>query len=246
MRRFLSKQRSRRIERFRALVRRLSMISFLLIAMSASSLLAGDDSESGFSKSHQMGIRLGAWANKGGSPLDSVPLPDPAEYYLTDFNSANFYFEGFFGYRFNSLLMAEFSVGVVSRGDVTLSDITGDSFGTLLVYPVLAKAKVYPLGQFGGRFNPYGMIGLGVYYGKHDVQIVNSGNAFTHIFEEASQTSIDYVVGAGFDWPLASMIGLEGQAQYMPISFSNELIDVDDYSSLTITVGVKYLFSSKK
>ena len=53
------------------------------------------------------------------------------------------------------------------------------------------------------------------------------------------------MLGGGLDWPLASVIGLDLNVQYMPINFSNKLIGENDYSSLTITVGVKYLFSSK-
>ena len=63
---------------------------------------------------------------------------------------------------------------------------------------------------------------------------------------EASETTFDYVVGGGMDWPVASIVAMDFQVQYMPIDFSEELIGVRDYSSFTITVGVKYLFSFDK
>jgi opacity protein-like surface antigen len=201
-----------------------------------------------FSKSHQLGVRLGGWANRGSSPADSIPGEQPAEYFLTEIGDANFYLEGFFGYRFNSVLMGELSVGVVSRGDVTFVESDGgSSFGTLVVYPVLAKLKLYPFGSLSGKFHPYLFAGGGIYYGKHDIQIVSGFSSYLRQqFGETSKTTFDYLIGGGLDWPLASIVALGFQVQYMPIGFSGELVGVRDYSSLTITVGAKYLFRSKK
>ena len=196
-----------------------------------------------FIESHQAGVRLGGWSNLGGSPADSVDVA-PLAYYLTDFTEANFYLEGYFGFRFNRMLVGELSVGIVNRGDLTLRDdlLEESRIGTLLVYPILAKIKLYPLGMVANRFHPYIMAGGGLYYGRHDVQIVSSSSSFYTAFDEDSETTFDYVLGGGFDWPLASVIGLDLNVQYMPIEFSNALVDVRDYSSFTITVGVKYLF----
>lgn len=197
-----------------------------------------------FVRSHQAGVRLGGWSNLGSSPQDSVSV-NAFAYYLTDFKSASFYLEGYFALRLNRWLVGEASLGVVSRGDVTLrdEDIGESRIGSLLVYPILLKAKLYPTGVIGGRFHPYFLIGGGLYYGRHDVQIVSTSSAFYSAFDEDSETAFDYVIGGGIDWPLSSRVGLDLNVQYQPIEFSNGLIDVRDYSSLTITVGVKYLWS---
>jgi outer membrane protein W len=197
-----------------------------------------------FARSHQFGGRLGGWANRGNSPGDSVKLSDVA-FYLTDFGNASFYAEGFFTYRMSPYLAAEFSLGFVNRGEVILkNEATRESFiGNLIVYPILAKAKVYPFGRADMRFHPFVMLGGGIYYGRHDVQIVSSASYY-YVFEEDSQTALGWTAGFGLDWPLASVVALDVAAQYMPIDFSTKLIDVNDYSSLTITIGVKYLFHS--
>jgi hypothetical protein len=197
-------------------------------------------------KSHQFGGRIGGWANRGGSPGDSV-LVAPLAYYLTDFQKTSFYGEAFLAYRLSPHFAAEISLGVVNRGEVVLRDdyLMQSEIGNLLVYPILVKAKLYPLGKAAVRFHPYVMLGGGVYYGRHDIQIVSAtGDYYYSVFEEASETTLSWVAGGGVDWPLASVVALDLQAQYMPINFSKALIDVKDYSSLTITVGVKYLFHS--
>jgi outer membrane protein W len=236
----------------RQLVPLLLAVAFLLVLvpLSASAQFPKDKqptAHDAFIERHQAGVRIGGWSNLGGTPADSVGVAQAA-YYLTDFNEANFYLEGYFGFRFNRFLVGEFSVGIVSRGDVTLRDeFIGESrIGTLLVYPILAKFKLYPVGMVANRFHPYVMAGGGLYYGRHDVQIVSTQSAFFTAFDEDSETTFNYVVGGGFDWPLASVVGLDLNVQYMPIEFSNDLIDVRDYSSFTVTVGVKYLFSPQR
>ncbi len=216
----------------------------LLTGSSVWSQQQSEQPESVYLHSHQAGIRLGAWANLGDSPLDSLQLTSTA-YYLTDFSGGSFYFEGFLGYRISRLLVAELSVGIVNRGDVSLFDL--DSFyGSLLVYPILLKARVYPVGKVGGRFYPYLLAGAGLYYARHDIQIVSSSYGFYGFIEEDSETRFGYVVGGGFDWPLASVVALDFNVQYMPIDYSTKIIGITDYSSLTVTIGVKYLFSSDK
>jgi outer membrane protein W len=208
---------------------------------------AGGTLNDQYLKSHQFGGRIGGWANKGGSPGDSVMVAEPYYYYLTDFQSGNFYGEVFLAYRLSSFLAAEFSLGVVNRGEVVLRDdaLMQSQIGNLLMYPILAKVKLYPLGGAAVKFHPYLLAGGGVYYGRHDIQMVSgTGDYFYSVFDEASETTLGWVVGGGVDWPLASVVALDLNAQYMPINFSKALIDVKDYSSLTITVGVKYLFHS--
>jgi len=194
--------------------------------------------------SHQVGARIGGWANQGGSPPADIGTPPDPGSASTSFHDGNFYLEGYFAYRFNPWLAAEFSLGLVSRGDATIYESdNGSSYGTVNVYPILLKAKAYPLGAWGNKFHPYLLAGGGIYYGKHSIQIVDSYEGLLRAnFGEESQTTLGFVLGGGVDWPLASVIGLDLNVQYMPIDFGDPLLAVKDYSSLTITVGVKYLF----
>lgn len=230
----------------------LSQVSLWLICLLVSLALTGqsiageaDEQTSPWFSSHQVGIRLGGWANQGGLPADSIDGDSPATFIETDFSNGSFYFEGFFGYRISSALMSEVSLGIVSRGDVIFVEASGEaSFGTLLIYPILVKLKLYPLSTLPAKFHPYVFAGGGLYYGRHDIQIAQGFDSFLRQrFGEASETTFNYVLGGGIDWPLASIVAMDLQVQYMPIDFSEELIGVRDYSTFTITVGVKYLFS---
>jgi opacity protein-like surface antigen len=216
-------------------------------AIAGAQTTTGDDSNrQKYLASNQAGIRIGGWANRGGMPLDSFALG--GDYYLTEFGSGSFYLEGHYSHRFKPSWMAEISIGIVSRGDVTLVDALGSSsIGALQIYPILTKLKFYPFGSHAPKLNPYLMAGGGFYYGRHDIQITAGYNqALKQAFGEDTETDFNYVVGGGLDLQVASMIALELQAQYMPIKFSGDLIGISDYSALTITIGVKYLTTSKK
>ena len=208
-----------------------------------------DPAREAYFASLQAGVRLGGWSNLGTRPPDRFDLTT-GEYYLTDFGEGNFYLEGYYAHRFNSSLMLEFSLGIVNRGDVILveyPDTLSSSIGTMQIYPMLAKLKFYPFGKRAPKFHPYLLAGGGIYYGRHDILITAGWDAyFRREFGEDSETRFSYVLGCGFDWPLATVVALDLQAQYMPVKFSGDLVGTRDYSSLTITVGVKYLFSAKK
>jgi len=229
----------------------LAVTAALLVLVLAALPAAAQDSRSdridAYLKSHQVGLRIGAWANNGDTPADSVGTASDFLYYLTDFTGGNAYLEGFFAYRISPYLTGELSAGIVSRGDVTLQDnfLQQTSFGSMVIYPILLKARFYPLGAAHTKFHPYVMAGGGMYYGKHDVQIIDNYAGLTADLDQSSETIFSYVLGAGVDWPVAEVIALDLQAQYMPIDFSKDLVGVQDYSSFTITVGVKYLFFAK-
>jgi opacity protein-like surface antigen len=199
-----------------------------------------------FNSRHQVGVRLGVWGNLGDDPPNTdASVSNPWE---TDFSSANFYIEGFVAYRFSRRLMGEFSLGLVNRGDATFvqffSGSTQTDVGNLLVYPILLRLKVYPFVGAFGSFQPYVTGGGGIYYARHSIQFTNSG--FATFNNSDSETDFNYTLGGGFDYPIASVIGLELNASYFPIQFSNELATIDDYSGLQVTVGIKYLFDSTK
>jgi len=221
--------------------------SIPLSAQTPTDSAALDPLREAFLGSHQAGVRLGGWANRGGNPPDSFNLTDGRTYF-TDIGQGNFYLEGYLGYRLSRALMLEMSLGIVNRGDVTLVEADGSSsIGSVQIYPILAKFRVYPFGARIAGFYPYLMAGGGIYYGRHDIQITAGWDAYYRSeFGEDSETDFNYVLGGGLDWPVASVVALELSAQYLPVKFSGDLIGVRDYSSLTITVGVKYLFKSMK
>jgi opacity protein-like surface antigen len=196
-----------------------------------------------FNNSHQLGLRIGGWANQGDSPPSIVS--DELRTWELDFGSASFYLEGYFAYRFYPQSMLEISFGFVNRGDATfVSDVgSGDEqyVGNLLIYPILVRARLYPLASVLTKFQPYFTIGGGIYYGRHDIQFTNA--AFVSLFfDEQSETDINYTIGGGIDWPLSSVVALEGDVSYKPIKFSEDLATIRDYSALHITIGAKYLF----
>jgi len=203
-----------------------------------------------FQSSYQAGVSFGTWANQGGMPADSVDDPNSLGYYTSDFSSTSFYLEGNLSYWLSRNFMGELSIGSVSRGDVILNEeFAGEvssSYGTLMIYPVMLKLKYYPY-TGAGKFYPYFSAGAGIYYGRHDITIVSGTNSyFNSIFDQASKTDFTYMIGGGFDWPLASVVAMEFGAQYLPIKYSDDLIGIDDYSAITITLGFKYLFSAEK
>jgi opacity protein-like surface antigen len=210
-----------------------------LLCMVAMAQDTAPDTKLAFAYRHQAGIRLGAWANLGETPIPFDTSGDSR--YEADIKDASFYFEGYFAYRFNPTLMGELSVGIVSRGDISVEEGGFSYFGNLTLYPIQLRLKVYPLSQTSGKFYPYLMGGISVYHGRHDVQFTDDYWGF---FREPSQTAVSYTVGAGMDMPIASQIGLDAAVTFMPINFSETLFTIKDYDALTITVGVKYLFSA--
>lgn len=194
-----------------------------------------------FNSMHQAGIRLGVWGNQGGMP----PQADPQGTFETNFKDANFYFEGFFAYRLFSQAMLELSVGIVNRGSVTFIEGNATNIGNVLVHPILLQLKLYPLSSLTPRLQPYLLAGGGLYYGRRSVQFTKSSDAYFGLNEE-SGTNLSYVLGGGIDWPIGTSIGLEVSVKYMPIEFSKGLQTIRDYDAIAFTIGVKYLYLSKK
>lgn len=220
---------------------------FVCLSLLTLSVIAADiptDPRERFNLQHQAGIRLGVWNNLGGTPLASDT--SGGNLYQTDLKSANFYFEAYFGYRLNPHLMFELSFGIVNRGDVTIYDATGNQFiGNLLVYPLQLRAKLYPLASLSPKFEPYLMAGGGLYYGRNSIQFTTSSSFFSNYIGD-SRTDFNYMLAAGFDWPLSQIVGLDANVAYMPINFSNNLIFIRNYDAVTVTVGIKYLVPLRK
>lgn len=196
-----------------------------------------------FKAQHQAGIRLGGWVNSGDTPLPYNT--NGAQSYQTDFKGGAFYFEGYVGFRFSPTLIGELSLGLFNRGDVNLRNnlLMDQFFGNLLIYPLLVRAKFYPLGATESRLQPYLSAGGGLYYARHNIQFYQSA-AFFSRFGTQSATSFEYTLGGGVDLPLSTKIGLDLNLAWMPLTFSKDLITIRNYDGLAITMGVKYLFST--
>ena len=191
-----------------------------------------------FSSKNQVGGRLGVWANLGDTPKE-----DTAGVFKTSIGDASFYFEGYYAHRFHPLLMGEISLSIVNRGSVTFRVENRDNIGNLMVYSFLLNAKVYPFGSTGWRVQPYVAGGGGLYYGRRSVQFTSSIVYYPGLDEE-SATDFNFTVAAGFDYPLTDNIGLDFNARYVPITFGDPLMTIDDYEALAFSVGVKYLYQS--
>lgn|GEM_PF-700846 len=221
---------------------------FLFFILCGAPALFAQDSDRAFiahfNTQHQMGARLGGWRNLGDTPLRERNQGSSS--ILSDFKSGSFYLEGYYSHRFSRLFAGELSIGIVNRGDVTVNNTFNESFyGSLVIYPILIKAKVYPFAASLFRFQPYFTIGGGFFHGRHDIQLARSDFYYSD-FNEDTETKLGYSLGGGIDYPLARPIGLELTFSYMPFTFSKPLVFVQDYSGLSIMIGVKYLYTPTK
>lgn len=203
-----------------------------------------------FLTQHQAGFRLGVWSNQGDLPPSEGDITSDGivtGFFKTSINSASAYVEGYFGYRLNSRLVGELSLGTVNRGSVTLADTTGiydaSDVGNLMIYPILVQLKLYAPKIPNSNLHPFILAGGGIHYGRRNVQFSNSQNYYAN-WQEETATDFNYVIGGGFDWPIASSIGLDFTVKYMPINMS--LVVIDKYDALAFTVGVKYLYKPKQ
>ncbi|MEA3297029.1 MAG: hypothetical protein U9R56_04120, partial [candidate division Zixibacteria bacterium] len=202
----------------------------------------GGRNENSFSKKHQLGIRLGVWHHQGDSP------PEPDQLILstdtnfkTNLKQSAFNFEGYFAYRLLSWAMVELSVGSVNRGSVTINEGTATDVGNLILYPILAQFKIYPLGTVISGFQPFMLAGGGFYYGRRTVQFTNSSDYYPN-WQEDTGADINYIIGGGIDWPMANVLSLDLTVKYMPIKFSEPLVAMQNYNAVAFSIGIKYLY----
>jgi endogenous inhibitor of DNA gyrase (YacG/DUF329 family) len=197
-----------------------------------------------FCSMHQAGIRLGGWANMGETPVKSQTDAGGASYDI-DFKGGCFYSEAYVGFRFAPQFVGELSLGIFNRGEVSVTDGGDQFFGNLVVYPFMARLRIYPLPSAGWRLQPYLTGGVAFYYARHNVQFYRTNELFV-VLDETSATDFDLTAGGGCDIPIAQKLALDFNVAYMPLAFSKDLITIRNYDGLSITVGIKYLFSSMK
>jgi len=216
----------------------------LLVAITFTSVFADNTAltkTDQFRRSHQAGIRLGVWGNRGDLP---TPLDMSGEdQYRADIKNANFYAEAFLGIRVLPQAMVEIAAGLVNRGEVTVRSDGYDYYGNISLYPVNLRLKLYPIAGLRTPFQPYIMAGGGLHIGKNNIQFSND---YLAEYRERSVTDFNFVFGGGMDWPLSSRMALDIQGAYLPMTFSKDLFGVRDYSGVAVTVGVKYLLPTLK
>jgi len=223
----------------------LCLFSFLIFSHSLSALETKDNKPHQGNRKHQIGVRLGGWINGGESPpallLDTFNNP----LMKTSIKDASFYFEGYYAYNLLPYTFMEFSLGIVNRGSVTLYDNISTDIGNLLIYPILLQIKLYPLLSYDAKLQPFIGFGGGLYYGRRNIQFTNNSYSYYNLNED-SKTDFNYTLSGGADWHLNNSIALDMQLKYMPIRFSNALVNVNDFKAVSVTVGIKYLYATKK
>lgn len=203
--------------------------------------------EPGFLQRNQGGIRLGAWVNQGDDPPEDGFLlidGDSTGSFETHIGSGSFYFEAYYAHRLNRSFMAEISLGVANRGSVTITEEGSTDIGNLMLYSFQTGIKFYPAIFGDNGWYPHFSAAMVVNHGRRDVQFTNS-SYYNANWEEESAWDLNYAFGVGLDIPVATNIGLDFGIKYVPVSFSEPLVTIKDYSAITITVGVKYLSASK-
>lgn len=228
------------------MIRKRAILSLLILIMLFPNTGQCDDLGlvENFSKNHQLGMRLGGWANLGGLPPDTLFNPINNSVLTTKLGDGNFYLEGFFGYRLNEQLMLELSLGISNRGSVTLTQNNSTNVGNVIIYPVLVQMKVYLLSMTDIRVQPYMFAGGGLYYGRRSTQVSSSGILYTE--DQESEADFHYSFGGGMDFPLGQDVAADLNIKYMPIMFSKTFVAINDYKGIGITLGIKYLYSFKK
>lgn len=194
-----------------------------------------------FRKAHQLGIRLGPWINLGETPVPRYE--DENESFKTNFHDASFYFEGYYAHRFTPALRGEFSLGILNRGSVTFTVDDRTNVGNVLLYAALLQGKVYPFISGDWMPQPYLTAGGGLYYGRRSVQFTSTPDGYYYPnIDEQSAARLNFTIGGGLDWPLATQIGLDLNVKYCPIPFGEPLMTINDYDGLAIAVGIKYFY----
>jgi hypothetical protein len=212
----------------------LSIIGFGTIL--TSDLFAVGVSSRSFARSNMAGGRLGVWSGTG--PTTTADEDDEA----LEFSRSSLYAEFFYSYRISPPLMLDFSFGIFGRGDFKYSSETEILTGTVNLYPIFLSLKLYPLGSTASALQPYFQGGGGLVYGNQAAIDYYYDVAFT----QESATKLTYMMGGGVDWPIADQIGLTSSFKYIPVKFGKKLAGIKDYSGWQVSVGLGYIFGSKR
>ncbi len=195
--------------------------------------------KTGYAYSNYIGARFGAWVFTADEKVtEGVTQP-------VELSSGTVYAEFFYSHRIHPLLAAELSIGFFSQGDIVYNVASNQYYTAAKLYPIMITAKFYPFGAKKGMSAfPYLRAGGGLAYGTRDQ--INYDYIGYDYFIEDSEAKFTYAVGAGFDWPVSSQIGLNLDYKYIPIDFGKPLAGFEKYSGWQLTIGVGYIFQSRK
>jgi hypothetical protein len=193
-------------------------------------------------KYSMVGLRLGAWISSHKAlAVEDVTVQN-------NMPDAGFYTELFLDYRVTPVFMLEGSLGIASRGDAVI-EYQGDPnryIGTINLYQALAQIKLSPLAGRSRSVLPFIIGGGGVAWGRQSIDyIVANSNYYNPDVVNRTETAFMAVIGAGIDIPLAEQVGLNVAVKYHPITFSNPLVGVKDYSGTAVSVGAAYFWHKK-
>jgi len=187
-----------------------------------------------------IGVKLGGWSNQS----DDVAI-DPLV--AADMPETGFFTEVFYDHRFTPAILAEFSLGAISRGEARISRYDDEYIGPLNLYPFLVMIKVSPLSGRNRSLHPFLVAGGGFVFGRQSVEIIRSADPFyDRYFVEKTQTDFTWSAGGGIDFAVAEQFGITVGAKYMPVAFSNGLAGIKDYSGFSIALGFSYHLYKKE
>jgi hypothetical protein len=191
-------------------------------------------------KYSMVGIRLGAWiSSQGAQTVQDMEVE-------TNMPDAGFYTELFFDYRLVPVIMFEGSLGIASRGDAVIQYLGNRYIGTINLYQALVQVKFSPLSGRSRTVLPFIIGGGGVAWGRQSIDFVVATNYFySPDIATRTETALMPVIGGGIDFPIAEQVGLNVTVKYNPITFSDPLVGVKDYSGTAISVGAAYFLHKK-
>ncbi len=210
----------------------LSLSAFLIFLTFAGAAMADEADPYGFLSKKFIGARLGVWVNSG----DSLAPGN------NNVSNTTFYGEFFFSRHIWPAIAGEFIVGLYGRGNVELTNGGNTYRGQLSIYPILVTAKFYPLAGLPMiQLKPYLQAGGGL--------IVGNRPTFTYVdayygydVQQQTKADITYVLGAGFDFPVADQIALTANFRYTPANFGGDFDGAKDFSGYQFTIGAGYIF----
>ena len=157
--------------------------------------------------------------------------------------------EFFYDYFLLDQLGFEFSLGSASRADIIFrSDLIGEFFGSVNVFPIAVGMKVTPLsGLVSERIQPYVhgggslVITRELFEGARGVDI----EAYWNRGGSQSRTAFGWWAGFGFESYVSSRISVTSNFKYHSIDYSESIGGFKDHSGYQITFGVAYIFRKK-
>ena len=206
-----------------------------LAALALLMIVAGSATAEDLSDRQMVGGRVGGWFNTGDDgPV--VTRTDPGETVEQDINSGGLYAELVYSRGFSKFLRFEFNAGLTSRTDLVSQ--AQYIYGPINLYPIQFALRLYPFGSLSlGRLHPYGLGGFALTIASQARQGVSQYYASSR-----TKASVDLLIGAGIDIPVASQIALNVSGKYHHVDFGEGSFDnVRDFSGFTAGLGVVFM-----